>query len=52
MTFTEDPLSSLWFSLFFIVLPVILFVLAIRVIRKFAEEDAVEDDKTDRLKVY
>ena len=52
MDFAEEPSSSFWFSLFIIV-PVVLFILAICMIRKAAEEDGLGDNaKADRLKVY
>ena len=52
MGFFEDPLSSLWFNILMLVLPLITFLVLIYVARRRYEEENREPAEKTRVTVY
>ena len=52
MGFFEDPLSSLWFNILMLVLPLITFLVLIYVTRRRYEKDNREPEEKTQVTVY
>ncbi|MBU7003919.1 MAG: hypothetical protein HXS50_00025 [Theionarchaea archaeon] len=52
MGFVEDPLSSLWFNILMLVLPLVIFLASIYITRRNYEEENREPEEKTQVMVY